>query len=805
MPNAEKLYILTKLRDARRINLTQMAEYCGLQSRTGRESVSKWERGESTPRPGRRIKFIKYLSHGLKLDRDKFQEVWEILVEEWDWDPLSEAEWERCFRDKGQQAILPPTSPRTDDKSKNLRETIKSLADDQGDVDDRRNKRILLERVKQFWIEGVLEKSLYNMVLLDLGKERQVEAVEHPWERVLELPDQSRQSLPPDKKIGDIFNEMERALLILGEPGSGKTITLLELARDLISRVEDDETFNQPIPVVFNLSTWTNDEPFIDWLVAELTTKYQIPKRIGRHWLENDVLLPLLDGLDEVRPENRATCIEAINMFGKEFGLAGRVICSRLKEYTDLPMRLKLNGAICLQPLTSEQVDNYLEMAGPKLKTLHTALQGDNTLQNLAQFPLMLNIMSLAYQDGEALPAEVADTVDERRKHLFDTYIERMFKRKGTGDKPYNDRQTTTWLVWLAQKMTGHDQTIFLIEQLQPSWLSSRIWCKAYILGFSLNYGLLVFGLPFGLFTGSVLGWFFGPITGLVWGLIGGLFFGLFLGLLTSVVSTRPVCSGKDLTKTKIFRLSFWLSKRAGRSIDELERQRQRVSLTNHIQTVEALSWSWDQAQERLTSTFYRLFLAACGFSGLLIGLSVGLIEGLVWGLVWGLSVGLSVVLSVGLFVVTTEGISRGTIETSVPNQGIWLSLRNATLSVLVGGLITALIWGLVVAVMMGLNVWLWGWGLVSEVILAFSLFLAVSLGLLGGLVYGLVNGGDAVIKHYVLRLILSLNGHIPWNIAHFLDYATERIFLQKVGGSYIFIHRLLLEHFAAMGVGDEE
>ncbi|MDJ0904037.1 MAG: hypothetical protein QNJ55_35140 [Xenococcus sp. MO_188.B8] len=35
------------------------------------------------------------------------------------------------------------------------------------------------------------------------------------------------------------------------------------------------------------------------------------------------------------------------------------------------------------------------------------------------------------------------------------------------------------------------------------------------------------------------------------------------------------------------------------------------------------------------------------------------------------------------------------------------------------------------------------------------------------------------------------------WNYARFLDYASDRIFLQKVGGGYIFIHRLLLEHFA--------
>jgi hypothetical protein len=45
------------------------------------------------------------------------------------------------------------------------------------------------------------------------------------------------------------------------------------------------------------------------------------------------------------------------------------------------------------------------------------------------------------------------------------------------------------------------------------------------------------------------------------------------------------------------------------------------------------------------------------------------------------------------------------------------------------------------------------------------------------------------------------LQKYIPWNYSRFLDYAVDRIFLQKVGGGYIFIHRLLMEHFAAMSV----
>lgn len=64
-------------------------------------------------------------------------------------------------------------------------------------------------------------------------------------------------------------------------------------------------------------------------------------------------------------------------------------------------------------------------------------------------------------------------------------------------------------------------------------------------------------------------------------------------------------------------------------------------------------------------------------------------------------------------------------------------------------------------------------------------------------LIVGLTTGGKACIQHFVLRLILYCNGHIPWNYARFLDYATDRLFLQRVGGGYRFMHDLLRQHFA--------
>jgi hypothetical protein len=61
------------------------------------------------------------------------------------------------------------------------------------------------------------------------------------------------------------------------------------------------------------------------------------------------------------------------------------------------------------------------------------------------------------------------------------------------------------------------------------------------------------------------------------------------------------------------------------------------------------------------------------------------------------------------------------------------------------------------------------------------------------------VSGGFTYLKHYILRFLLWCNDYAPLNYIRFLDYAAERVFLHKVGGGYIFTHRLLMEYFATL------
>ena len=84
------------------------------------------------------------------------------------------------------------------------------------------------------------------------------------------------------------------------------------------------------------------------------------------------------DVMQEVLRIKRAGgCVDEIRDFVDRIGTPGITVCSRIQEYEALRDRLKLGGAITLQPLRSEQVHDYLERIGDRLKGLWTAIEND--------------------------------------------------------------------------------------------------------------------------------------------------------------------------------------------------------------------------------------------------------------------------------------------------------------------------------------------------------------------------------------------------------------------------------------------
>jgi hypothetical protein len=179
------------------------------------------------------------------------------------------------------------------------------------------------------------------------------------------------------------------------------------------------------------------------------------------------------------------------------------------------------------------------------------------------------------------------------------------------------------------------------------------------------------------------------------------------------------------------------------------------------IVVTETVRWSWKRALP----------------SGIIVGLGTGLVSTLVTEPIHALRTG----FVDGLIVAMLMGLGRrAVVMTVAPNQGIRRSARNA------------IVVGLVVGLTQGVAIWIEN-----------GMLPASGSGLVFILIYVLIGilacGGFACLSHFALRLVLWHRGSLPWKIVPFLDYCAERIFLRKVGGGYIFIHRMLMEHFASL------
>jgi hypothetical protein len=89
---------------------------------------------------------------------------------------------------------------------------------------------------------------------------------------------------------------------------------------------------------------------------------------------------------------------------------------------------------------------------------LREAVNINPVLQELTQTPLMLSIMSLAFQGAgiNELATPKGDSPDERRKQIFRLCLEKMFRRKGTASPVFPKGKIVGWLSWLAGQMKKH-------------------------------------------------------------------------------------------------------------------------------------------------------------------------------------------------------------------------------------------------------------------------------------------------------------------------------------------------------------
>ncbi|MEV4822072.1 hypothetical protein [Micromonospora sp. NPDC049274] len=279
-------------------------------------------------------------------------------------------------------------------------------------------------------------------------------------------------------------------LLLLGPPGSGKSITTLRMARELPASREPDA----PVPVPIPIASWDPDrENFPDWLVDRIARRYpQLaaghPRReaVLHDLVEADLVVPVLDGLDEMPEQRLIACLEQLN----ELATQRFVLTCRTSVYERYLVKgAKLRGAavVVLEPLRSAEVADYLVDAAPYHQVgnwsgVAATIGQDPVLTGALSTPLMVAMARTAFDQPGTDPRDLVPLAREQgRQSVEDTLLTRAVDaalRSGRGRRGpgrWEPDVSRRYLHFLAAHLQALDQREFRWWQL-PAALPGPFW-----------------------------------------------------------------------------------------------------------------------------------------------------------------------------------------------------------------------------------------------------------------------------------------------------------------------------------------
>lgn len=573
-----------------------------------------------------------------------------------------------------------------------------------------------------------------------------------------------------------------RQLVVLGEPGAGKSVLAILLTLGLLA----DPPPGEPVPVLLTLASWNPHHEHLDaWLARRLVEEYPGlantavygPDAGLRLVLEGRVV-PVLDGLDETSPGLHTAAIDALD---QAVG-AGRplVVTCRGAEY-ELAVRaagsfLTRAAVVEIEPVEIEDAVEFLTARRRPGETRWRPLvewlrrEPTGVLAQALRTPLMVDLARSAYANPATDPGELCDTArfPDRaaiERHLLDAYLPSVYARRPSPparlDQPrdYDPKHVERWLSFLARRLE-RERTRDL------AWWRLDRAVPRFVVGLYLGLPpALLFALT-GLLAAD-------PVTAAIYGVSFGA-----AGVVTHSIGRRPGPQRVEATFTGIagrFARRFAVGAAAGACL--------------------GFGWSLPTGVIGLVAVVFGLAVGVHVWLGTPLDANRVSSPGIVLrqdraaALLFTLAFTVSLSLFYGLALRLTQ--DEPTVQILDGSFDVVLSLAGGIAAALLGryfapkpgtvayGIAGALISGQVITDTPS----------VAHAVAAGGLFgLAVGLSVCLSRAWGVFG---------CTRLWLAARGHIPFGFMAFLDDAHRRGVLRQVGAVYQFRHARLQERLA--------
>lgn len=344
-------------------------------------------------------------------------------------------------------------------------------------------------------------------------------------------------------QIGEVFTQRvpTRRLVVLGGPGSGKSALLMRLLQELAPPGSGG-----PVPVLFSLASWNpHDQGLKEWMAEQLRRNHNVSLRHpasaesreldrAEALVDRGLVLPLLDGFDEIPPALHAVALHQIN---RAWRMQPLVLASRTDAYRAAltgPDARRLDGAAGIQlvPLTPGPAADYLRSGLPRAErwdAVIACLGTDTPVGEVLSTPLGLFLARTIYAPPPRVgatepaphPQELCDTtrlstLAELERHLFSRFITAVYDDRDAQNKRlhWSAQQARHTLITLARHLEDHhggspDLAWWELRSAAPAEQREN----AVVLTTAL-IGAVVVGLVSGLTSG--LGWGLAGMLGAV-------------------------------------------------------------------------------------------------------------------------------------------------------------------------------------------------------------------------------------------------------------------------------------------------